>query len=173
MVGTSLGFAPWIWNHGGVQLSDLTSKTSVQRWLQVGIPAAAGVLVVVLAWLAGPGLFGIAGDEAGAPVQAEVTQPAACSAGNPVESVTFSLGGKPRQGTLNGCGHAKGERVEVGVPVDAPADGPITVSAADTSAGAQDSRGPVALVLLVFACFAGGTYAFLVIKGPGKLALLH
>ncbi|WP_326568503.1 hypothetical protein VSH64_43225 [Amycolatopsis rhabdoformis] len=156
-----------------MQLSDLTSKTSVQRWLQVGIPAAVGVLVVVLAWLAGPGLFGIAGTDSGAPVQAEVTKPAECSAGNPVESVTFSLGGKPREGTLNGCGHAKGERVEVGVPVDAPAEGPLTVSAADTSAGAQDSRGPIALVLLVFACFAGGTYAFLFIKGPGKLALLH
>ncbi|MGW4483457.1 hypothetical protein ACWEOE_06425 [Amycolatopsis sp. NPDC004368] len=139
----------------------------------MGIPAVAGGLVVVLAWLAGPGLFGIAGAEAGAPVQAEVTKPAACSAGNPTESVTFSLGGKPREGTLNGCGHAQGERVEVGVPVDAPDAGPITVSAADASAGSQDARGPIALVLLVFACFAGGMYAFLVIRGPGKLALLH
>ncbi|MFI5612365.1 hypothetical protein [Amycolatopsis sp. NPDC051903] len=156
-----------------MKLPDVTSRTSVQRWLQVGIPAAAGVLVVVLAWLAGPGLFGIGGADAGAPVQAEVTKPAACSAANPVESVKFTLGGKPREGALNGCGHALNERVEVGVPVDAADTGTISVTASDTSAGSQDARGPIALVLLVFACFSGGMYAFLVIRGSGKLALLH
>ncbi|WUL72194.1 hypothetical protein OG943_42950 [Amycolatopsis sp. NBC_00345] len=138
----------------------------------MGIPTAAGVLVVVLAWFAGPGLFGIAVNDGGVPTQAEVTKPAACSAANPVESVKFTLGGKPREGSLNGCGHAQGDHVEVGVPSDAPADGPVTVRASDTSAGSQDSRGPIALVLLVFACFAGGMYAYLVIKGPGRLALL-
>ncbi|WP_328606603.1 hypothetical protein [Amycolatopsis sp. NBC_00345] len=152
--------------------SDPARKTSLQRWLQVGIPTAAGVLVVVLAWFAGPGLFGIAVNDGGVPTQAEVTKPAACSAANPVESVKFTLGGKPREGSLNGCGHAQGDHVEVGVPSDAPADGPVTVRASDTSAGSQDSRGPIALVLLVFACFAGGMYAYLVIKGPGRLALL-
>jgi hypothetical protein len=152
--------------------SDPARKTSLQRWLQVGIPTAAGVLVVVLAWFAGPGLFGITVNDGGTPTQAEITKPAACSAANPVETVKFTLGGKPREGTLNACGHAQGDHVEVGVPSDAPADGPVTVRASDTSAGSQDSRGPIALVLLVFACFAGGMYAFLVIKGPGRLALL-
>jgi hypothetical protein len=152
--------------------SDPARKTSLQRWLQVGIPTAAGVLVVVLAWFTGPGLFGIAVNDGGVPTQAEVTKTAACSAANPVESVKFTLGGKPREGSLNGCGHAQGDHVEVGVPSDAPVDGPVTVRASDTSAGSQDSRGPIALVLLVFACFAGGMYAYLVIKGPGRLALL-
>lgn len=156
-----------------VKLSTLTGKTSLHRWLQVGIPAAAGVVVVVLVWLAGPGVLGISGGAAGAPVQAEVTKPAACSAGNPVESVKFTLGGKPREGTLDGCGHAMGEHVEIGVPADASATGPLTVTAADTSAGSQDARAPIALVLLVFACFSGGMYAFLVIRGSGRLALLH
>ncbi|MDT8909366.1 hypothetical protein [Amycolatopsis sp. PS_44_ISF1] len=147
-------------------------KTSLQRWLQVGIPTAVGVLVVLLAWIAGPGLFGVVVNDAGTPTPAQITKPAACSAADPVESVKFTLGGQTREGSLNGCGHAQGDQVEVGVPADAPAQGPVTVRAADTSAGSQDARGPIALALLVFACFAGGMYAFLVVKGPGRLALL-
>jgi hypothetical protein len=137
------------------------------KWPTVAIPAVAGVLVVVLAWLAGPGLLGISTNDLGAPMQAEVTKPAACDSPDAVESVKFTLGGKPREGTLNGCGHAKGERVEVGVPIDAPADGVVAVRASDTSAGSQDGRRPLGLALLVFACFSGGMYVYLVLRTPG------
>lgn len=134
------------------------------KWPTVAIPAAAGLLVVLLAWLAGPGLLGISGDDRGAPAQAEVTKPASCDTPDAAESVKFTLGGKTREGTLSGCGHAQGERVEVGVPIDAPETGVITLRAADTSAGAQDARRPVGLALLVFACFSGGMYVYLVLR---------
>ncbi|WP_033295145.1 hypothetical protein [Amycolatopsis jejuensis] len=138
----------------------------------MGIPVAAGVLVVVLAWLAGPGLFGIHAKVAGTSVAAQVSKAADCSAPGAAETVTFQLGGKPREGTLDSCGHGKGEHLQVVVPDDAPADGTIAVTTPDSTAGAQDLRAPIALVLLVFACFCGGMYAYLVIRGSGKLALL-
>ncbi|HEY3468343.1 MAG TPA: hypothetical protein VGL47_24665 [Amycolatopsis sp.] len=132
----------------------------------MAIPAAAGVLVVLLAWLAGPGLLGITNDDLGAPVQAEVTKPAPCDNPNAVETVKFTIAGKTHEGTLNGCGHGQGERVEVGVPEPLPDQGTVTVRAADTSAGAQDARRPIGLALLVFACFSGGMFVYLWLSIP-------
>ncbi|RSD22235.1 P-loop NTPase family protein [Amycolatopsis eburnea] len=132
----------------------------------MAIPAAAGVLVVLLAWLAGPGLLGITNDNAGAPVQAEVTKPAACDKPDAVETVKFTVAGKTHEGTLNGCGHGQGERVEVSVPEELPDQGAVTVHAADTSTGSSDARRPLGLALLVFACFSGGMFAYLWLSIP-------
>ncbi|MET9264087.1 hypothetical protein [Amycolatopsis sp. NPDC004079] len=155
-----------------MQVSDPPHKSPVKRWLQVGIPIATGVLVVVLTWLAGPGLLGIHAKSPGAPVDAQITKAVDCSVPGAAESVSFQLGGKPRQGTLDSCGHGKDEHLQVVVPDDAPDSGVVSVSTPDTSAGSQDLRAPIALALLVFACFCGGMYAYLVIRGSGKLALL-
>jgi hypothetical protein len=132
----------------------------------VAIPAAAGVLVVLLAWLAGPGLLGISNDDLGAPVTAEVTKPAPCDRPDAVETVKFTVAGKTHQGTLNGCGHGQGERVDVGVPEVLPDQGTVTVRAADTSAGASDARRPIGMALLVFACFSGGMFVYLWLSIP-------
>jgi hypothetical protein len=132
----------------------------------VAIPAAAGVLVVLLAWLAGPGLLGVTTDAAGAPVQAEVTKPAPCDKADAVETVKFTVGGKTHEGKLNGCGHGQDERVEVTVPDTLPDQGTVTVTAADTSTGTSDARRPVGLALLVFACFAGGMFVYLWLSIP-------
>ncbi|WP_072481651.1 hypothetical protein [Amycolatopsis australiensis] len=130
----------------------------------MAIPAAAGVLVVLLAWLAGPGLLGITGDTLGAPVAAEVTKPAPCDKPDAVETVKFTVAGKTHVGTFNGCGHGQGERVDVSVPDQLPDQGTVTVQAADTSPGASDARRPLGLALLVFACFSGGMYVYLVLR---------
>jgi hypothetical protein len=132
----------------------------------VAIPAAVGVLVVVLVWLGGPGLLGSTGGDSGVPVQAEVTKPAPCDRLDPVETVRFTVGGKTREGTLNGCGHGQNERVEVGIPVELPEQGAVTVHAADTSTGASDARRPLGLALLVFACFSGGMFVHLWLRLP-------
>ncbi len=155
-----------------MQVSEPPHKSPVKRGLQMGIPIAVGVLVVVLTWLAGPGLLSIQAKSPGAPVDARVTKAVDCSVPGAAESVSFQLGGKPREGTLDSCGHGKDEHLQVLVPDDAPADGVISVTMPDTTAGAQDLRAPIALALLVFACFCGGMYAYLVIRGSGKLALL-
>ncbi|WP_191259683.1 hypothetical protein [Amycolatopsis oliviviridis] len=127
--------------------------------------AGAGLLVIFLAWFAGPGLFGISNETQGTTVQAEVVQPAPCAGGGASEKVKFEFGGKPVEGSLNGCGHGKGERIDVVVPDGASGDG-IAVHAVDTTAGASDARRPLGLALLVFSCFAGGMYVFLVLRGP-------
>ncbi|MFC9251282.1 hypothetical protein ACFWMR_35250 [Amycolatopsis thailandensis] len=127
--------------------------------------AGAGLLVIFLAWFAGPGLFGISNETQGTTVRAEVVEPAPCTGGGPSEKVKFEFGGKPVEGSLNGCGHGKGERVDVVVPDGASGDG-VAVHAVDTTAGASDARRPLGLALLVFSCFAGGMYVFLVLRGP-------
>jgi hypothetical protein len=132
----------------------------------VAIPAAVGVLVVLLAWLAGPGLLGIANDDVGAPVQAEVTKPVPCDQPDAVETVRFTVGGTVREGRLNGCGHGQGERIGVTVAEPLPPDGTVTVGAVDTSAGASDARRPIGLALLVFACFSGGMFVYLWLSIP-------
>jgi hypothetical protein len=158
-----LGFARGIWKHGRVPPRSLALK-----WPTVAIPAAAGVLVVLLAWLAGPGLLGIGSDDVGVPVQAEVTKPASCDNPDAVETVRFTVGGKTHEGTLNGCGHGPDERVEIGIPVELPDQGTVTVRAAEASAGASDARRPLGLALLVFACFAGGVFVHLWLRLPPK-----
>ncbi|WP_410623173.1 hypothetical protein [Amycolatopsis sp. cmx-8-4] len=134
----------------------------------MAIPAAAGVLVVLLAWLAGPGLLGISDDDLGAPVSAEVTKPAPCDRLDPVETVRFTVAGKTHEGTLNGCGHGQNERVDVGVPDELPDQGTVAVQVADTSAGASDARRPLGLALLVFACFSGGIFVYTWLRLPPK-----
>jgi hypothetical protein len=132
----------------------------------VAIPAAAGVLVVLLAWLAGPGLLGISNEDLGAPVEAEVVKPVPCDRLDPVETVRFTIAGKTHEGTLNGCGHGQNEHIEVGVPDELPDQGTVTVRAADTSAGASDARRPLGLALLVFACFSGGIFVHTWLRLP-------
>ncbi|MEU4249213.1 hypothetical protein AB0F15_17560 [Amycolatopsis sp. NPDC026612] len=132
----------------------------------MALPAAAGALIVLLAWLAGPGLLGIGHDVLGAPVQAEVTKPAPCGQADAKETVRFTTAGKVHEGTLDGCGHGKGERVEVAVPEALPDQGAVAVTVADTSMGAADARRPLGLALLVFACFSGGMFAYLWLSIP-------
>lgn len=138
-------------------------------WNSLAVAAGAVLLVIFLAWFAGPGLFGITNDTQGTPVQAEVVQPAPCAGGGATETVKFEFGGKSMEGSLNGCGHGQGERIEVVVPDGASGDA-VSVHAADTAAGASDARRPLGLALLVFSCFAGGMYVFLVLRGPRRLA---
>ncbi|AIG79597.1 Putative membrane protein [Amycolatopsis japonica] len=133
-------------------------------WNSLAVAAGVGLLVVFLAWFAGPGLFGISNETKGTTVQAEVVQPAPCT-GGATERVKFEFGGAPMEGSLNGCGHGQGERIEVVVPDGAAGDA-VSVHAADATAGASDARRPLGLALLVFSCFAGGMYVFLVLRGP-------
>jgi hypothetical protein len=138
-------------------------------WNSLAVAAGVGLLVIFLAWLAGPGLFGITNDTPGTTVRAEVVQPAPCTGGGATETVKFEFGGQPKEGSLNACGHGKGERVEVVVP-DGATGPTISVHAAEAATGASDARRPLGLALLVFSCFAGGMYVFLVLRGPRRLA---
>jgi hypothetical protein len=133
------------------------------------VVVAVGVLVVVLTWLAGPGLITTGGTRQGTVVTAEVTRPMPCTAPGAQETVRFPFGGKTRDGTLDACGHNQGERVPVLVPPNA-GDGVLPVGAAETAVGSRDLSRPVGLFLVALSCFAGAFYVYLVQRGPRRLA---
>ncbi|MFC4004325.1 hypothetical protein ACFS2C_19750 [Prauserella oleivorans] len=139
-------------------------------WRVLGVAAVTGILVVLLAWWAGPSLFGSAPEAETRTVEATVTLPAECTNPNAEETVRFELDGATRNGTLSGCGHNRDEQVEIAVPHDPP-DGLIDVQLASTAPGTSDLRRPVGLALLVLGCAAGATYAYLLARGPRRLAL--
>jgi hypothetical protein len=129
------------------------------------VAAGAGLLTVVVLFFAGPGLFGDGAAPQGSVVQAKVTRSMDCTQPDAQESVTFPLGGTTRDGTLNGCGHNKGEEVAVMVPAD-PGSGAITVETSKVINGSSSARRPIGLFLIALSCFAGAYYAHLVIRGP-------
>ena len=128
--------------------------------------AGAGVLILLLVWLAGPGLFGAVPAPAGTVVSAEVTKPVGCSPPGAEENVKFPLNGTGREGALNACGHDLGERIDVLVPAGA-GDGVIKVETAKVMAVAGSSLSrPLGLFLVVLSCFAGALFAAVLLRTP-------
>ncbi|MFF5990205.1 hypothetical protein [Prauserella flavalba] len=140
-------------------------------WKVLGVSAATGILIVLAAWWAGPSLFGSAEAAETRTVEATVTLPADCTRPNAEETVRFELDGTTRNGTLSGCGHDQDERIEISVP-HAAAEGLIDVQLANAAVGSSDLRRPVGLALLVLSCAGGGTYAFLLARGPRRTAAI-
>ncbi|ONI77397.1 hypothetical protein ALI144C_34870 [Actinosynnema sp. ALI-1.44] len=119
-----------------------------------------GILVSLTLWLSAPGLFGLAEDGPGtATVTATVRKGVGCSGAGSGEIVTFVHEGSEHQATLDACGHRAGESVDVGMPAEVGTN--MTVHAAEAATGESDARRPVAFVLFLLACFAGGGFAYL------------
>nr|WP_232328226.1 hypothetical protein [Kibdelosporangium sp. MJ126-NF4] len=119
-----------------------------------------GVLVSLALWLSAPGLFGLADDGPGAEtVTAKVTKGSGCTGAATGEIVTFVHDGTEHQATLDACGHRDGESVDVSMPTKVGAE--MTVHTAEAATGESDARRPVAFVLFLLACFAGGGFAHL------------
>jgi hypothetical protein len=150
------------------QRVELLRRQVQLHWKSLGVAAGAGVLVLLLVWLAGPGLFGAVPVPPGTVVSAEVTKPVECAVPDAEETVKFPLNGTEREGSLSACGHDKGERVDVMVPA-AAGDGMIEVETAKVLevAGSGASR-PLGLLLVVLACFAGALYAAILLRDPPK-----
>jgi hypothetical protein len=112
------------------------------------------------------GLFGFtsATEDAGTRVSAKVATATPCNRPNAVEIVTFRNDGEDKQARFDGCGHTKGEPVEILVP-----PGPVVESMVVHSAGAAvGDRAPgegLGRVLLVGSGLAGAAYVFLVRRG--------
>lgn len=130
---------------------------------------ALGVVIAVLVSVFG--LFGFASaDAAGASVSATVTAGAPCSARSATETVTFKHNGKQRTARFDGCGHAKGEPVEITVPAETSSPN-LVVHSADAAVGATDSADQLGLLLIVLSGTAGATYAFIIRRGPKETKL--
>ncbi len=135
------------------------------RWAAAG--AALLLLSIAIATVVSVlGLFGFtsADEDAGARVSAKVATSSPCDRPNAFEIVTFRNDGEDKQARFDGCGHAKGEPVEILVP-----PGPVVESMIVHSAGAAvGDRAPgegLGLVLLVISGLAGAAFAFLVRRG--------
>lgn len=92
------------------------------------------------------------------PVAATVVETGSCGQGT--DTVEWDAGGEKKQAKLDGCGHRKGETVEV-----VPTGNDMVQSAASLPAGLPVGRRLTAL-LLCMAALAGGFYAFLFRYAP-------
>jgi hypothetical protein len=141
------------------------------RWRTLVVAALVGVAVVVIVWWAGPSVLGAASPTQGTTTDATVTAPASCTDASARETVQFQFGGQPRTGSLDACGHDPNNRVQITVP-DGTGPGVMDVHLADVVEGHSNLRGPIGLALLALSCLGGGTYAFLVHRGPRHHAAL-
>jgi hypothetical protein len=128
--------------------------------------------VAIAAIVSLAGLFGatVPAADAGTSVPARVAAGAPCNQPNAVETVTFRYRGDDRQARFDGCGHAKGEPVEIILPPGPLADSTVVQSAGTAAGGGVAGEG-IASVLLVTSGVAGAGYAFLVRRGPREKAL--
>lgn len=92
------------------------------------------------------------------PVAATVVETGACGQGT--DTVEWDAGGQKKQAKLDGCGHSKGETVEI---VTTGTD--MVSSASSLPSGLPVGRRLTAL-LLCMAALAGGFYAFLFRYAP-------
>ncbi|WP_007026463.1 hypothetical protein [Saccharomonospora iraqiensis] len=133
----------------------------------LGVAAVTGLLILLGAWWTGASLFGAPPADRHRIVEATVTAPAECSDPDAVETVRFEGRAGQRDGRLSGCGHDEGEQVRVAVPPESSTGGgSVDVRLAATAPGTSDLRRPVGMALLMLSCAGGGTYAYLMARGP-------
>ncbi|MCE7008372.1 hypothetical protein LWC34_37005 [Kibdelosporangium philippinense] len=119
-----------------------------------------GIFVSLTLWLSAPGLFGLVTDAPNATkITARVVHGVGCAAPGAGEIVTFVHDGTEHQAKLDACGHQPGEPVQVAVPAEVQVD--MTVHAAEAATGQSDARRPVAYLLFLLACLAGGGFSYL------------
>jgi hypothetical protein len=153
-----------------VRISGWQIPPGYLRWVAAGL----GLLllsVAIAALVSALGLFGFASsaDDAGTRVSAKVAAGAPCNRPNARETVTFKRAGEDQQVRFDGCGHEKGEPVDILIP-----PGPVVESMVVQSAGTAVTTTPgegLAFVLLVGGGLAGAGYAFLIRRGPRNAPL--
>lgn len=138
-------------------------------YIKAAVGLACVAIVVVGLWLAA----GYAGSHksatSGDTVEtATVTSTASCQGNDTQDSVTVKADGTPpRPAKLDGCGHQRGETMQVLVPADFDADTALvpTDSAPGDYSG-LDQR--VAFVLLIVAMVVAGAFAYRFVKTRGQ-----
>ncbi|GAB1516454.1 hypothetical protein [Actinophytocola sp. KF-1] len=134
------------------------------RWAAAG--TAVVVLGVLVAALVGTvGVFDASPEDQGQKTRASVVAGVPCSRAGALETVTFTAGGKEHRARFDGCGHVKGEPVDVTVPTG-PLTGDVVVHAADAAVGDSKDGEGLGLLLVVVSGMAGAAYAFLLRRGP-------
>ncbi|KAA9155036.1 hypothetical protein FPZ12_030715 [Amycolatopsis acidicola] len=137
------------------------------RWNSLLVAVLVGIVVVVVVWWAGPGALGGTEAPQGTVTPATVSVPADCANSGAKETVEFEFGSQNHTGSLDACGHDKGDKVDILVPTGI-GSGTADVHLADVNVGDSPLRRPVGLVLLALSCISGAVYAFLVQRGPRR-----
>ncbi len=138
--------------------------TGYLRWAAAGTGVVVlGVLIAVLVSVLG--LFGTAEQDHGTTTKATVVTGTPCDRSGATETVSFRAAGKDHKARFDGCGHTKGEPVEVTVPA-APLPADLVVHAAEAAVGDSEDGEGLGLLLIVVSGIAGAGYAFLVRRGP-------
>jgi hypothetical protein len=141
------------------------------RWAAAGLGLfVLSVLVAVVVSALGLLGFSSAAEDGGTRVAATVTAGAPCSKAGATETVTFKINGAERRARFDGCGHTKGEPVEILVPPGPPRDDLVVHSAAAAVGDSAPGEG-LGLVFVVASGLAGAGYAFLIRRGPRGTAL--
>jgi hypothetical protein len=137
------------------------------------IPVALILLVLVLLGAAvatvAPGSgVSLSGSSAARRVaEATVVDPAPCGPSTPGDLVEVQVNGVRTQARLDGCGHLKGERLQVEVPTTGSTRALVVrlyTPAATVVGGSMSSR--LNWVLLTLAAIAGGGYMLLLRSRP-------
>lgn len=142
------------WDHHGV-----AQRGSIPVALILLVLVLFGVAVAVVAPLSG---MSASGSATGGRVVATVLDPAPCTASTPGDLVDVQIKGVHTQARLDGCGHAKGERLQVDVPATTSTQNLVVhiyTPAAATAGGSTSSR--LNWVLFTLAAIAGGGYILL------------
>ena len=134
------------------------------RWAAAGTGIVVlGILIAVL--VSAIGLFGASREDLGTKTLATVVSGVSCDRAGATETVAFKAAGKDHRARFDGCGHAKGEPVDVTVPDGSPTED-LVVHAADAAVGDSKDGEGLGLLLIVVSGMAGAGYAFLLRRGP-------
>jgi hypothetical protein len=134
------------------------------RWGATGAGVVVlGVLVAVAVSVSG--LFGSSPEDSGQTVRASVVSGVPCNRVGATEKVKFTITDRTHEARYDGCGHTKGERVDVTVPAG-PVPPDLVVHAAEAAVGDLDRGEDLGLLLIVVSGMAGAGYAFLLRRGP-------
>lgn len=117
-------------------------------------------IVVVALWM----VAGLAGSHRSATsgdrlAQATVTASAACQGPSSQDAIRFTLDRATHQAKLDGCGHQRGEVVQVLVPADF-ADGAVLEPTDSAPGDASGLSHRVAFLLLIVAAVVGGAFGY-------------
>ncbi|WP_330270869.1 hypothetical protein OG205_27195 [Lentzea sp. NBC_00516] len=129
---------------------------SPDRWVFILLVVGLVGIGVAIALLAPARVLGA--EEPPRPVTATVVESGSCGQG--MDTVEWDADGQKKQAKLDGCGHTKGETVEI-----INTGGEMVSSAASQPVGLPVGRRLTAL-LLCMAALAGGFYAFLFRYAP-------
>lgn len=126
-----------------------------------------GVAVVAVAWWPLPDVLG-GQDVRVRPATATVVEPAPCGTSTRGDLVEVRVDGKTERARFDGCGHTRGQRLQVLVPEDPGAELVVQPAPADSGTAKEkgDLTGRVSWVLLTLSAVAGGGYVLMLRSGP-------